>query len=343
MPSRKRPPTVAAAKQSGKKTRTAVARVKADHVGSGSLPADGAIPATTTSSTQISDPPNLKDTLRQRFIELFSDPEYKDDGISNKTLMTKFPDEEKNLLVEVINELLGESRLIMSKGGGADNEHFYSLVAEEVAQKYQGLDVSARMVLQVIEKAGDFGIWTRDIRMQTNIQQQALNKIFKLLEQRLLIKPVKSVAAKTKKLYMLFELTPRKELTGGVWYSGLDFDHEFINELRTFVLHIIRRMNQGQGMTLDEIQDKMLQANVSRVELRREEIEQLVQTLVYDYQIEEVPSTNDGEVRYVTGRKVTSMCDFKWWDCADPDFHFRAIQFEDGVRLGPHEPHHHTG
>jgi DNA-directed RNA polymerase III subunit RPC6 len=36
------------------------------------------------------------------------------------------------------------------------------------------------MVYQVIEKAGNLGIWTKDIRTQTNIQQQALNKIFKV-------------------------------------------------------------------------------------------------------------------------------------------------------------------
>jgi DNA-directed RNA polymerase III subunit RPC6 len=83
-------------------------------------------------------------------------------------------------------------------------------VSAEVAQQFQGLDVSAKMVYQVIEKAGNMGIWTKDIRVQTNIQQQALNKIFKVLESRLLIKPVKSVTAKSKKLYMLYKLVPSK-------------------------------------------------------------------------------------------------------------------------------------
>lgn len=282
-----------------------------------------------------------KDTVKERFVELLGEPRYRG-GASNKVIQAEFPKpEEKPLLVEVINELSKESKLHMSKSA-ADNDLFYTLVSDDVAQKYAGLDVSAKLVLQCIERLGNKGIWTKEIRMQTNIQQQALNKIFKLLEQRHLIKPVKSVTAKAKKLYMLYELTPSKELTGGVWYSGLEFDHEFISELRTFVLHCVKRLNSGHGVTLDEIRSKMVQAKVSRVELSLDEVKQLVQTLVYDYYIEEGVVNDNGEVRYVLARRVSTMCDFKWWDALSPDFHFRTIKFEDGVVLGPHEPHHHT-
>jgi DNA-directed RNA polymerase III subunit RPC6 len=282
-----------------------------------------------------------KDSVRERFMRLLEEPRYRM-GASNRVIQAEFskPDE-KPLLVEIINELSKESKLLMSKSA-VDNDLFYTLVSDDVAQKYAGLDVSAKLVLQCIEKAANKGIWTKEIRMQTNIQQQALNKIFKLLEQRHLIKPVKSVTAKAKKLYMLYELTPSKELTGGVWYSGLEFDHEFISELRTFALQCVKRLNGGQGVTLDEIKNKMVQAKVSRVELNSDEVKQLVQTLVYDYYIEAGTVNDNGEIRYVLARRVSTMCDFKWWDALSPDFHFRSIRFEDGVVMGPHEPHHHT-
>lgn len=139
---------------------------------------------------------------------------------------------------------------------------------------------------------------------------------------------------------MLYELTPSKELTGGVWYSGLDFDHEFISELRNFVMHFVSRHNNG--ITLDEIMQIMAQRNISKVKLNADEMKQLVETLVYDYKLE-VASVNDsGEALYVKARKITPNCEFKWWDVLSPDFHFRAIKFEDGVTLQPHEPHHHT-
>ena len=321
---KKRAVAISAPKSAGKRIRVGAVRIKAD-------------PEVAT----VGDAQILKESVKQRFIQFLSEPRNKS-GAPNKAVKEKFnKPEEQSLLVEVINELSTQSRIHMSKAG-SDNQLYYTLVADEVAQKYQGLDVNAKMVLQVIEKAADNGIWTKDIRMQTNIQQQALTKIFKQLEQRRLIKPVKSVTAKSKKLYMLFDLTPSKELTGGVWYSGLEFDHEFISELRTFVLHIVRKMNGGQGVTLAEIRSKMIQAKVSRVELSFGEVKQLVQTLVYDYHIEEGSINDNGEVSYVASRRITTICGFKWWDCLSPDFHFRAIKFEDGVMLGPHELHHHT-
>lgn len=190
---------------------------------------------------------------------------------------------------------------------------------------------------------------------ETNLQPPALNKIFKSLESRRLIKQVKSIAAKAKKLYMLYELTPSTELTGGVWYSDLEFDHGFITESRTFLMHCVRKLNKGQGVTLKEILAKMDQARISRVNLGLNDVKQLMQTLVYDHAVEEVFKSPDeaadfeaeedgGELSYyVASRRTTVMADFKMWaDVLSPDFHFRTIRFEDGVTLAPHEPHYHT-
>jgi len=331
---------------------------------------------------------SMTTTLRERFITMFSEPQFATTTtaaaatasgnrngagtvgvVSNAALKERFGAETYTQLVPIINQLVSESRLVMSKlntgnsssGGGGPGELCYTLVSDEMASKFSGLDVSARMVYQVIEKASDKGIWTKEIRLATNIQQQALNKIFKQLENRQLIKPVKSVTAKAKKLYMLYGLQPSKELTGGVWYSDLEFDHEFISELRTFLLHCIRRMNSGQGVTLQQLVNKIIEMKVSKVQLQLKEVEQLVRTLVYDYLVEEVVPDADGvlvsaefgstavvagdenSVLYVSAKRISTACDFKWWnDVLVPDFHFRAIQFEDGVRLQPHENHYHT-
>lgn len=81
------------------------------------------------------------------------------------------------------------------------------------------------------------GIWTRDIKIPTNIPQHTLTKILKILEQRSLIKSVRSVVSKSKKLYMLYDVTPAKEITGGPWYSDQKFDHEFVNELENYIVN----------------------------------------------------------------------------------------------------------
>jgi DNA-directed RNA polymerase III subunit RPC6 len=237
--SRKRPATDV--KAAGAKKARAANPIKVEGGGNGAGAAGTSIRVGASAPTE-----NPTELLKARFIRVFSEPIFKV-GISNAALKDKFG-EVYIQLVPIINELVSESRLVMSKlsNGGL----FYTMVSDEIASKFSGLDVTARMVYQVIERAGNMGIWTKDIRIQTNVDQQALNKIFKGLEGRRLIKPVKSVTAKAKKLYMLYNLTPSKELTGGVWYSDLEFDHEFISELRTFLLHCVRRLNGGRGVTL---------------------------------------------------------------------------------------------
>jgi DNA-directed RNA polymerase III subunit RPC6 len=277
--------------------------------------------------------------LRERFLATLSEPRFQN-GIANQTLKEIFGMQHYTLLVPIINALTQENRLSMSQSGSG--ELSYTLISPEEASKFSGLDPNTKMVYSVIERAGNMGIWTKDVRIQTNIQQQALNKIFKSLEARRLIKPVKSVTAKAKKLYMLYNLTPSKELTGGVWYSDLEFDHEFINELRTFILHCVRRLNGGKGVSVGEIQRTLVEKNVSKINLSVEEVEQLVVTLTYDYMIEECGDNDQGDALYVQAKRVSTVCEFKWWDALSPDFHFRRIMFEDGVTLEPHEPHYHT-
>ena len=60
---------------------------------------------------------------------------------------------------------------------------YFSLLSVEEASKLRGLDASSKMVYQVIEAAGNKGIWTVDVRVQTNIQQATLTKIFKVREE----------------------------------------------------------------------------------------------------------------------------------------------------------------
>ena len=284
--------------------------------------------------------------LKDRFLALFAQPEYAS-GISNTALKQHFGDAEYRDLVPIINELNQQSKLNMSKSVGS-KELFYSLLSDDLASKFSGLDAAARMVYQTIEKAGNMGSWTKEIRVQTNIQQNMLTKILKALETRRLIKQVKSVAAKSKKIYMVYDVVPSKQLSGGVWYSDLEFDHEFISKMRSFLLYSIRRINDGKGVTMTELHGLMTQKKVANVDLSLDEVRQLLQTLVFDYLVEEVPPDsfsgveNTDEPRFIAARRVSVPCEFQWWDVLETDFGFRAVQFEDGVTLAPHEPHYHT-
>ena len=135
--------------------------------------------STANQSSTKSSSSSSSDGIRDEFMDLFHSPEYQN-GISNNALKVKFGEGKYMKLVPVINELMKDARLTISRGTG--EELVYSLVSDELASKLMGLDMQARLVYQTIEKAGDVGIWTKEIRNKTNIQQQALTKIFKVCD-----------------------------------------------------------------------------------------------------------------------------------------------------------------
>jgi DNA-directed RNA polymerase III subunit RPC6 len=60
-------------------------------------------------------------------------------------------------------------------------------------------------------------VWTKDLKARTNLAQPQVTRVLKALEGRGLTKAVKSVANPSRKLVMLAELEPSKEVTGGAW------------------------------------------------------------------------------------------------------------------------------
>ena len=142
-----------------------------------------------------------------------------------------------------------------------------------------------------------------------------------MLESRKLIKSVKSVASSNRKVYMLSELEPSREITGGAWYTEHEYDKEFIDVLRDqclkFVLTKARarrlppprvrrgprrrsahrcRMRGRHGgarracvahaaqrqASLDEMCEFVSTTGLSKVQLGSDEVLQIVNTLVYD-------------------------------------------------------------
>lgn len=107
-------------------------------------------------------------------------------------------------------------------------------------------------------------------------------------------------------------------------------------------MHCVRRLNSGKGVSLRDIASKMKEANVSRVELSLNEVQQLMQTLAFDYMIEQGGVNSNGEALFVAAKRISCCSDFKYYEVLCPDFMFRDIVFEDGVILPAHEPHHHS-
>ena len=112
----------------------------------------------------------------------------------------------------------------------------FSLQSDEAAQRSRVLDglcAEDRLIYQEIERSGDVGIRSKDLRVRSNLQQQQVGKVLRTLEGRGLIKSVKSVNAKNQKLYLLAGVEASSAVTGGAWYTDdQEFDHALIQVLR---------------------------------------------------------------------------------------------------------------
>ena len=224
-------------------------------------------------------------TLQEEVLDIMR---HTPEGVTNEQLKAHFGDRFHSL-APVVNALLESRRIALyspaATGGGGASTLMYRLVSEETVAGLDGLGPEQILVYQICEKAGNKGIWMRDIKSQTNIPQQTLTKTLKILEQRNLIKNVRSVVSKTKKFYMLFSATPAKELTGGPWYTDQEFDHAFVEDLCKMIIGIVKQQTVSDaGAILSRlVSTGIIEAGC----LSLEDVETVMQMLVFDGRLEE--------------------------------------------------------
>lgn len=207
--------------------------------------------------------------------------EAKSDGLTQKQLENALGRSGEELL-PALNSLLGDHRveLLNISRPGKPNVLMYKIVAVELAARLTGLSAEDRGVLALIEKSGNQGIWVRNIKLATRLQQMQINKTLKRLANRKLIKAVKSVAFRNRKMYMSYDLEPAKEVTGGVWYTEQQLDQDFVAIVRRSVHKFLIDMG-GKGTPV-QVAERLKASGVSHTPLSPSEIAQVMDTLVYD-------------------------------------------------------------
>ncbi|KAI7901384.1 RNA polymerase Rpc34 [Cokeromyces recurvatus] len=169
------------------------------------------------------------------------------------------------------------------------------------AEKASKLNDDARLVYNAIRAAGNTGIWTKDLKKKTNLHTIVLNRTLKSLEQKHEIKAVKHVKYPTRKIYMLFNVTPSSEVTGGAWYTDQELDVDFIESLKTACLKYImsRSFPRIEGVpdavfgadhehypTAAEVRRFITESRISSIDLSVKDITSLLDVLVYDGVVE---------------------------------------------------------
>ncbi|KAJ1840915.1 34-kDa subunit of RNA polymerase III (C), partial [Coemansia sp. RSA 2708] len=225
------------------------------------------------------------------------------EGIENDALTELIPGHPLEDIVNTVNALLGEGKLEIKTRG---SRLFYQGVAADELALLGGMDSEDRLIFKQIQSAGGEGIWVRTLGQRTNLPAAVVNRTIKLLEQRALIKAVRSLKHPRRKMYMLAQATPSAEFSGGPWYTDHEMDTDFIDQLAhqcyqfIFAFSYPRHSpgsvfsaNHAAYPTASSIRQFITDNGISNVDLAIADIEQLLRMLVYDGKIERVSPSFD--------------------------------------------------
>lgn len=236
---------------------------------------------------------SFRSLFSQRILRCLRDSSTGGVGCTETDIKRAIPEMSVNDFAAGIQELVTDGYVEFFCGSEGSDQPTYFARTNEAATKYRQLDEPSLAVYRAIKDTGSMGIWTRDLKMETRLPQTQITKILKHLESFTLVKSVKSIIAKNKKLYMLFELQPDKSHYGGPWYTDGDFDSAFFSAVAHEVYLAISSGNSDVPSLRRYIADK----NISRIQLGDEDIEVVVQSLLQESRIA-LANTYDGSTRY---------------------------------------------
>lgn len=231
---------------------------------------------------------------------------------SQEELMAFLGVSELQDVLEVVQDLMNNSLIKLIRQG--EQLKFQALSVSE-ANKITSMSEDEAMIYSYIEASGREGIWTKTIKAKTNLHQHIVVRCLKSLENQRYIKSIKSVKHPTRKIYMLYNLQPSIDVTGGPWFTDSELDSEFIDSLLTVIWRFIASKtfpsafqppaanvnvvqasypyNHTGFVDLNGIMDFIVQSNITNTDLVINDIRALCDVLVYDDKIEPVSNAID--------------------------------------------------
>lgn len=215
-------------------------------------------------------------------------------------------------LLDMVQELIDGKLVKLVKVG--EDLRFQAVLLTE-AKKITSMSDDEAMIYSYIEASGREGIWTKTIKAKTNLHQHIVVRCLKSLEGQRYIKSIKSVKHPTRKIYMLYNLQPSIEVTGGPWFTDSELDTEFIDSLLTVIWRFVASKtypaafqppssnnnivqssfpsNHTGYPSLETIVEFITSNRITNIDLAINDIRSLCEVLVYDDKLEVVSGTAD--------------------------------------------------
>ncbi|KAJ5066884.1 RNA polymerase iii DNA directed 39kd subunit-related [Anaeramoeba ignava] len=208
--------------------------------------------------------------LVEKLLKLFEDKEILEPKEIEQELKTR------QGLGAAINQLLKEGRLRLMKKV-ENNALLLRRIPDSEAEKFQGLTQQDMFVYQIVERSANQGVLAKSVRTFSGMQQPIVLRSLRKLISKKLIKTVRSIKYKNQMLYMLQDLTPSKDLTGGVWYDNNEWDSQFVEEVSRHVVGIIR---ENGNVSINQLMAIIKEKKYIKENLALEDIQQVIGSLV---------------------------------------------------------------
>ena len=122
----------------------------------------------------------------------------------------------------------------------ADGEPVYKVVSEEQASRMRDLSYEEQLVYQVVTDSGSTGAQAFQFRsVLGGMNTTKINALLRSMEKKGVIKSLKSVSKGNKKVFLLADIEPSVEVTGGLTGTS-SFDLALIEEVQLKVENHVR-------------------------------------------------------------------------------------------------------
>lgn len=166
---------------------------------------------------------------------------------------------------------------------------------DELMPLLQNLSPECLKVFSEIAKTGNQGIEMKELKMKTEISQTLrMNQHLKALEGRKAIKVVSNAYAKSKKRYILANLTASSEATNTEWYNE---DGTFNEGLASEMFASCMRVVSGnlKPLSTDEVYSQLLNEGLES-KFGKEEVDTILNALVLDMELETITEKGGNQV-----------------------------------------------
>lgn len=201
-------------------------------------------------------------------------------GLEDNILTKKLKNVKDIDKAEALNRLLEKSRIVVA---AQDNgELIYRYVDEEEAQRLRELAPEESIIYQLIEEAGNKGLWINDIKKKAGKLSGSANSIVKVLEKKGFIKSVKSIKAKNRRVWMAMSVEPSPEVTGGILADDV-FDLGLMDLYGQKCVDYIKAQGRADRKQVSVFIRSLA---LSQIDLTDEDIFRILETQVFDGKIE---------------------------------------------------------